>query len=146
MQARPDEVILLPLFVSDKRLPGMHDAIAGLIAGGNRRFMIPTYGWIEFFSRYDGVELFGGPFLYAVNTLAYAEIVSKGVSYFTVSPDMYNERVVTISYRGHLLPRAFRKEFMATRLRLPDTCYRGEKATIRVAHYAEYDVVFEADK
>ncbi len=145
-QPRPEEVVLLPLFVSEERLPGMHDAIAGLIAGGNRRFMIPTYGWIEFFSRYDGVELFGGPFLYAANSMAYARIVSKGVRNFTVSPDMHNERVVTIRYRGHLLPRAFRKELMATRLRLPDTCYRGAKSTIRIARYAEYDVAYEANK
>ncbi|HSV96305.1 MAG TPA: U32 family peptidase [Spirochaetota bacterium] len=146
MRPCPEEVILLPLFVSGERLAGMHGEIAGLVAAGHRRFMIPTYGWIEFFSRYDELELFGGPFLYAVNSMAYAEIVSRGVRHFSVSPDMHNERIVTISYRGHLLPRTFRKELMATRLRLPDTCYRGAKATIRVARFAEYDVVFEDDK
>lgn len=145
-QARSEEIILLPLFVSEERLPGIHCEIAGLIAGGHRRFMIPTYGWIGFFSRHEGVELFGGPYLYAVNSTAYAEIVSRGVRHFTVSPDMHNERVVTISYGGHILPRAFRRELMATRLRLPQRCYRGAKTLVRVERHAEYDLVYEDNK
>ncbi len=143
---RPDEVILLPLFVSEGGLPAICKTIDGLVSRGCRRFMIPTYGWIEYFKRFDGIELFGGPFLYMVNSLAYAAITGNGVRYFTVSPDMHNERIATLSYRGRLVPRTFRREFMATRLRLPEDCYRGAKALLRVAHHAEYDIVYEADK
>ncbi|OPZ36505.1 MAG: putative protease YhbU precursor [Spirochaetes bacterium ADurb.BinA120] len=145
---RPGErdVVLLPLFVSEERLPMVREVLASLVERGFYRFMIPTYGWAEYLRRFPEVELFGGPFLYIVNSLAYAAMKRAGVGRFTISPDMMGERVVTRAYRGYVEPRAYRKELMATRLRLSGECYRGAGTLLRVIHRGEYDVIYEEDK
>lgn len=143
---RARDVVLLPLFVSEGRLPMVREAVASLVSRGFRTYMIPTYGWIDFLRGFRDVEIFGGPYLYMVNSFSYAAMTRAGVGRFVVSPDMGGERVVTRACRGHLEVRSYRRELMATRLRLPEECYRGAGTAVRVLHRDEYDVVYQDDK
>ncbi len=140
----PETVIRIPLFVPEGSLPDVQARIISLIGQGYRRFMVPTYGWAGFFGSRPGVTLFGGPLLYMVNSFSYSLMRSTGVEYFTVSEDMASQ-APTVAYRGYIAPRAFPKELMATRLRLPEETYRMNGRTLRVRRFRDYDVIYEDD-
>lgn len=136
-----DNVILLPLFVSEGMLEQTFQIIESLVSEGHKRFMLPAYGWLEFFKRWSDVLLFAGPMLYMVNSFAYDFLQKAGIKYFAVSMDMEREKIATTGYRGYIRLLSYRKDLMASRLRLPEKCYKFKDDMLNVRHYREYDVV-----
>lgn len=140
---RRDTVIALPLFVSEGMLPRIEERLRRLYDAGFRRFMVPAGGWLRFFCDCDDVELFAGPMLYAANSFARELLRAQGVAHFVISGDMDDERVTGAGFNGRIRQLGARRDLMATRLRLPETCYRAKKRTLMVRRYEEYDVVYE---
>jgi hypothetical protein len=139
-----DVVVRVPLFVPEASLDDVKSRLRALIGEGFSRFMLPTYGWIDFFREYADIELFGGPMLYMVNSFAWRFMMSRGLKGFSVSPDMAS-KASTVSYRGYITPQGFPQELMATRLRLPGGTFRVGKMKLRVRRFRDYDAVYGND-
>lgn len=129
----------LPVFVPEDVLDEVIQKIDVLIEKGYNRFIIPSYGWLEYFKNRNAI-ICAGDYCYTVNSLTYEVYKHYGISHFTVSKDMRNLKLSTQNYNEYIEFKTPQR-YMITRLTLPEDIYehKGKKFCIR--HYKYYDVV-----
>lgn len=135
--------IELPIFVPEEALDDTIKQIEEYIHNGFRYFIIPTYGWLEYFKTSDAV-LCAGDFCYCVNSFTYDLYKNNFVSYFTISGDMDNQNITTRFYNGHI---RFQKPhiYLVTRLRIPDGVYTFKHRKFFPQHFSNYDVLIDCE-
>ncbi|MGB4267555.1 MAG: hypothetical protein WBK20_00090 [Spirochaetota bacterium] len=131
--------IELPVFVPEDTLDDTIKKIETYMHNGFKHFIIPTYGWLEFFKGKD-VVLCAGDFCYCVNSFTYEVYNNNAVSYFTISGDMDSLDVTTRYYNGFI---QFHKPkiYLVTRLHIPDAVYTFKHKQYCLQHYAHYDIL-----
>lgn len=135
--------IELPLFVSETALPYTVQEIDTLIKQGYDKFIVPTYGWIEYFKE-KHVLLCAGEFFYCVNTFSYKVLKRFGISYFVISPDIKANELSTKDYEGYL-PLPQQKIYLATRLHIPKEIYQYKNKKFCVEHFKEYSILSDCN-
>ncbi|MEW6527601.1 MAG: U32 family peptidase [Spirochaetota bacterium] len=135
--------IELPVFVPENTLDDTITKIKHYMHNGFKHFIIPTYGWLEFFKGKD-VVICAGDFCYCVNSFTYEVYKNNAVSYFTISGDMDSLDITTRYYNGFI---QFHKPkiYLVTRLRIPDAVYTFKHKQYCPQHYAHYDVLSDCE-
>lgn len=135
--------IELPVFVPEDELDDTITKIENYMQSGFKHFIIPTYGWLEFFKG-NNVVLCAGDFCYCVNSFTYEFYKNNSVSYFTISGDMDALDITTKYYNGYI---QFKKPriYLVTRLRIPDAVYTFKHKQFCPQHYANYDVLIDCE-
>jgi putative protease len=135
--------IELPIFVPENTLDDTIRKIKHYMHNGFKHFIIPTYGWLEFFKGKD-VVICAGDFCYCVNSFTYEVYKNNAVSYFTISGDMDSLEITTRYYNGFI---QFQKPkiYLVTRLRIPDAVYTFKHKQYCPQHYAHYDVLSDCE-
>ncbi len=133
--------IELPIFVPEDAIDDTIKKIDKCIHNGYKHFIIPTYGWLEYFKGKD-VVLCAGDFCYCVNSFTYDMYKNHSVEYFTISEDMDSLNLTTREYKGYI---KFQKSriYVVTRLRIPDAVYMFKHKRLCPQHYLHYDVLID---
>ncbi|MGQ9842550.1 MAG: DUF3656 domain-containing U32 family peptidase [Spirochaetota bacterium] len=131
--------IELPLFVSETALSHTMQEIDTLIKQGYDKFIVPTYGWVEYFKE-KNVLLCAGEIFYCVNTFSYEVVKRFGIPYFVISPDMNHKTIHMKEYEGYL-PLPQNKIYLATRLHIPKEMYQYKNKKFCVEHFKEYAIL-----
>jgi putative protease len=135
--------IELPIFVPEDALDDTIKKLETYMQKGFRHFIIPTYGWLEYFKSKD-VVLCAGDFCYCVNSFTHDMYKKYSVSYFTISGDMNPQDITTRLYDGYI---QFQKPriYIVTRLRIPDAVYTFKQKHFCPQHFSNYDVLTDCD-
>ncbi|MCX8123493.1 MAG: U32 family peptidase [Spirochaetes bacterium] len=138
-QINAETFIELPVFVPQNALDDTIQKIDMLIANGHTRFIIPTYGWLEYFKNKNAIVC-AGDYCYIVNSYTYQAFKHHGISYFTVSEDLQNSAFSILNYKEYIKFKTPRR-YMITRLCMPDAILEHKGKKFCVQHYKYYDIL-----
>ncbi len=133
----------LPIFVPENALNEIIQKIDALIENGCKSFIIPSYGWLDYFKNKNAI-ICAGDYCYTVNSLTYEVYKHYGISHFTVSKDMRNLKLSTQNYSEY---REFQtpQRYMITRLAPPENVYEHKGKKYCTRHYKYYNVITDRD-
>jgi putative protease len=135
--------LMLPIFVSDDKLPLWEEKIHELTKQGFCRFVAAGYGWLKFLNNLDKkLFVITGPYVYCTNRYTLSLLLKEGVSGFTLPMDINSADLSPINkskFAGIL--SAYAKEYFITRIRLPKDMYIYKNRRYITKHLDEYDTL-----
>lgn len=135
----PKKPILLPLFVSEKRILSWKKKIHELLDAGFYKFILPTIGLIPVFEKYSGIEYFTGPFVYAYNSFSYQFILQHKIKGICLALDKNLEALGEMkNYKNMIWPVYNQVDLLATRLIIPQKQYQIKNSNFTVRTFEEY--------
>jgi hypothetical protein len=138
----PSRPVLLPLFISEKRVLPWIEKINSLIGLGIRQFILPAYGWLPLFLKLRKVNFFTGPFVYAYNSFAYQFLLGYQVQGIGLGEEIKSEQLGEIqNYKNIIKLKSASAVVLATRLMIPDGQYKLKNTFFDCGFFEEYTVL-----